>query len=444
MPSMNKTKVFAVLVIILILSTYYFEFYSPQKEEDRLAQESKIIQDLPEQIHQVQVENSKGKVLLKRDAEGWTLLEPFQDWADNQFVEDFVSGLTSEKSLGDAIEQSPIDWGLYGLDKDYAKVTFTNQLGKSTVISVSTKKNFEGNSFVRRDSESRVLLTSSQWAMRSQSSAMDFRDKRLYRGKIGTVDEIRVKSSKEEFTLIKKDGKWLSPGAPDLKLDQNKIREILTSLNEIQAKEFLLAMPLSQEKASLSLKSGDKNWSAVISESADKTLYAAIKDPKFLLKLERGKAEELFSMTLMTLRDRREPFDFKNLLVQQIEVETPLKKWSLKKEKEGWRLSGEKSALIEEKNVRNLIARLSESAVTEYLEKMDQSRFVASNKLVLRGEGGEELFRLAWGQTIKKKVLVGERDLVLTKTDLFADVFGLEPSVVESWGLAGLLPKDAQ
>ena len=38
---MSKTKVFAGLVLVLILGTYYFEFYSPKKDEEKKDEEKK-------------------------------------------------------------------------------------------------------------------------------------------------------------------------------------------------------------------------------------------------------------------------------------------------------------------------------------------------------------------------------------------------------------------
>jgi hypothetical protein len=439
---MKKTNFFAVLVALLVAATYYFEFYKSQKDEEKKSVETKIVSDPLEQIHRLELENEKGKVVLQRDADGWSLEEPLKDWADNQFVEDYVGGLVGEKSIETAGEGADLNWSVYGLDKDFAKITFTNQQGKATLIRVSGKKNFEGNSFLRRDSENQVLVGSSQWAMRGQSAAMDFRDKRLFRGKIGGVEEISVKSTKNDFKLTLKDGKWSSEKDPGLKLDQNKIREILTSLNEVQAVEFLKSLPPAETKAKLSLKLKDKVWTADLKQAKDKSVYALVSDPAFSLKLQTGQPEKFFDLSLQSLRDRKEPFDFKNLLVQEIEIQTAVKKMILRKEKETWKLEGDAQAVIDEKSVRNLITRLSDSAVTEYLEPQEQARFKSpANKMILRDDKKEILFTLTWGPTLQKKLPAGDKFLILAQSSLYKEVFALDPAVIESWGLMSLLPK---
>ncbi|WP_413288569.1 DUF4340 domain-containing protein [Bdellovibrio sp. HCB337] len=440
---MKKTSWFAIFVAVLVAGTYYVEFYQANKTEQTKAEESKVVSFPAEQIHQIEIENKLGKVLLKRDADGWTLVEPIKDWADNQFTEDFVNGLASEKSIDVAAEGENINWSVYGLDKDVSKVAFTNQQGTSQLITVSDKKNFEGNSFLRRGNENKVLVATSQWALRTQKAPLEFRDKRLFRGKISSVEGIQIKSIKDEFALVQKDNKWISEKHPDLKLDQNKIREVLTSLNEVRASEFLNTLPASVAKAKIGLKLTDKSWSAEIKQAADKSLYAVVSDPAFILKVDPGQMDKFLGMTLMGLRDRKEPFDFQNLLVRHIEISTPIKKLSLQKDQETWKLVGDDKAGIDQGAVRAFIARLSDSAVTEYLEKSEQGAYKgADSKIVLKDEKQKVLYEISWGPVYKKKALVGEKTLILAQSSLFKDVFGLDQSVVESWGLMNLLPVD--
>lgn len=440
---MKKTSWFAVLVAVLVAVTYYIEFYQANKTEQAKVEESKIVSFPPDQIHQVEIENKLGKVVLKRDADGWALTEPLKDWADNQFTEDFINGLASEKSIETAAEGENINWSVYGLDKDVSKVVFTNQQGNSLLVTVSAKKNFEGNSFLRRGNENKVLVATSQWALRSQKAPLDFRDKRLFRGKIGSVEGIHIKSLKDEFDLVNKENKWLSEKHPELGLDQNKIREILTSLNEVRASDFLSTLPASTSKAKIALKLKDKTWEADIKQAADKSLYAVVSDPAFILKVDPGQMDKFLNMTLMGLRNRKEAFDFQNLLVRHIEISTPIKKMVFTKDQEAWKLAGDDKTAVDQGAVRAFITRLSDSAVTEYLEKNEQAAFkAADNKIVLKDENQKVLYEISWGPVLKKKALVGEQTLILAQSSLFKDVFGLDQSVIESWGLMKMLPVD--
>jgi len=219
--------------------------------------------------------------------------------------------------------------------------------------------------------------------------------------------------------LINKDNKWISIKNPELKLDQNKVREILTSLNEIHAKDFLDKVPeqatgKTSLKANISLKLKDKTWSTEVKQFVDKSVVGVTSDPQFILKLDPGQMDKFFGMTLVGFRDRKEPFDFQNLSVRRIEMNTKLKKMILTKEtkKEIWQLEGEVKSPQEQKldqnAIRNFIMRLSDSSVTEYLEKAEQGGFInPENKIVLKDEGGKVLYDLSWGPTVKKKSLVG-------------------------------------
>jgi len=441
---MKKTSWFAIFVAVLVAGTYYVEFYQANKEEQQKTEEAKIVAFPADQIHQIEVENKSGKVLLKRDPEGWRMEEPVKDWADNQYVDDFVNGLTEEKAMEVAAEGEKIDWALYSLDKDFSKVTFTNQKGENIMVSASAKMNFEGNGFLRRNQENKVLVSSSQWAMRTQKAPLEFRDKRLFRGKIGSVEGIAIKSLKDEFELINKDARWVNEKQASIKLDQNKVREILTSLNEIKAVEFLPALPKgSSSKAKINLKMKDKSWAADILQGTDKAYYGVVTDPAFVLKLDPGQVDKFRDLTFISLRDRREPFDFQNLIVRRIEIQSKLKKMVLIKDKDQWKLEGDTKITVDANAVRGLISRLSDSAVTEYLEKSEQAGFkAADNKITLKDETQKVLYELSWGPELKKKALVGEKTLVLAQSSLFRDVFGLDQSVIDSWGLMNLVPAD--
>jgi uncharacterized protein DUF4340 len=444
MRNMKKTSWFAIFVALLVGITYYFEFYQTHREDIKKTEASKIVAFPPDQINQIEVQNKSGKILLKRDTDGWRLEEPVKDWADNQFTEDFVSGLIGEKSI-DTITTSEGEpnWPVFGLDKDFGKVIFTNQAGKSISVDVSAKKNFEGNSFLRRDSEKQVLVATSQWDLRTGKAPLDFRDKRFFRGKIGSVEGVKIKSQKDDFELVNKDGKWINEKNPKLKLDQNKVREILTSLNEIRATEFLDKGPAAASQAKITLKLKDKSWSGEIKQDASKVFYGITSDPVFNLKLEAGQVDKFVNMTLMGLRDRKEPFDFQNLIVRRIEVSTPLKKFTLIKDAETWMLEGDAKAAIDQNAVRGFITRLSDTGVTEYLEKKEQAGFKdPQNKMVLKDENQKVLFEVTWGPELTKKALVGTKKLILVHTSLFEDVIGLDPTVIEAWGLMGLLPME--
>lgn len=438
---MKKTTWFAAFVILLVGATYYFEFYQAGREENKKSEAARIVAFPVEQIHQIEIQNKAGKILLKRDADGWRMEEPVKDWADNQFAEDFVNGLVNEKSIDTIVSEGETNWSLYGLDKEFSKVIFTNQAGQSVLVDVSNKKNFEGNSFLRRGAEAQVLVATSQWALRVNKAPMEFRDKRFFRGKIGSVEEIKIKSQKDEFTLVNKDTKWINEKNPKLKLDQNKVREILTSLNEVQATDFLDKAPVAPAQAKIALKLKDKTWTGEIKLGLDKVFYGVTTEPTLNMKLQAGQVDKFINMTLMGLRDRKEPFDFQNLSVRRIEINTTLKKMTLIKDGEIWKLEGDAKANIDQNAVRAFITRLSDTGVTEYLEAKEQAAFKnPTNKIVLKGEDQKVLFDVSWGPEIQKKALVGERKLILAKTDLFADVIGLDPTVIEAWNLMGLLP----
>lgn len=445
---MKKTGWFALFVVILVGATYYFEMYRPKQQESQKQQDQLVVNLQAAQINQIRIQNPHGNFLLKRSVDGWQLEEPLKDWADNTYTDDFVAAMTKEKSLDIAANGGTINWAIYGLEHPPATVTFTAQDGKNVVVEVSTKKNFEGNAFLRKDRENKVMVAGSQWIDRTDKTALDFRDKRLYRGKISGVDKMDVHSADEKFTLVHKDNKWTVVEHPELKLDQNVVHEILTSLNEVRAKDFVTEVPAkSKQVASLQLTMPDKTWKVDFKEAPDKAIYAVVSDPAFILKMDPGQSGQYIHMNVATLRDRSEAFAIDPSAVARIELHTKLKKTILLRQGTAWKIEGDEKTAVDAPKIMAFLEQLKDSRVTQYVDVKERALFKdPENKIVLKKDNGDLVAEISWGPLLPQVGKGGlEKPLILAKSSLYKEVFALDSSVIDSWNLLGLtIPKSQE
>lgn len=300
-----KAWIFAGLVVALGLYAYVFDYQKAQRESDTKFNQSKLIRSNPDQINEYVLEKPDQRVHLKRDTDGWHLTEPYADLADEEAAELFVSTATSENYIDVAAEGKDVDWALYGLDKPKATITFFSTAGEKNVFEVSEKKNFEESSYVRRNHEDRVLVVTGTWYSRASKTAFDFRDKRMFRFQIAKVEGVNLISEKTKLELVSKDGIWKNPKDPR-KLDQNKVREILQAISEVQAQNYTLEkaptpaqqkeLGLDKPMATLQLKMADKNWSAKISKARDGFFYAWTSEPVYVLRIQPDSFSKLRSV----------------------------------------------------------------------------------------------------------------------------------------------------
>lgn len=226
---LNRTVVFAFLTILTVSIVYLFDYEAEKKSDPENA--SLILGYDIDQINYFQIIKGDSKIALQKSEQGWSLLEPIQDIADDNNIEDFLKKMTSERQISvvknTKEDLTEIELREFGLDKPEAILVFKNNLGHTKRISVGSVQNFEGDSFVRVDTENRVLLAKSLWTTQAKNEMIFYRDKRLFRGNLAHIENIRIKSLRDDFQLHKINNIWVGKGE-DVPLDQNIIARELT------------------------------------------------------------------------------------------------------------------------------------------------------------------------------------------------------------------------
>lgn len=309
-----KLKGRSILVFCLLIFGGYavYDFFKEKKVQEQQSMEARLMTVEFDQVDFVQIQKESQKIVLKRSVDGWTVEEPLQDAADNTAADDFVKGAFTERIIEVAKEGEEIGWALYGLDKPMGTVTFRTTSGKQNIFEISAVRNFEDNVFARRDGENKVLVVNSIWQTRIAKGVMDFRDRRFLRHKIASVDEVRLKNSKGTMEIRRVDGKWMAPAQKDLVLDQNKVREFLTTIADAKAVEFVSGkMPSLKNLFVMDLVMAEKKWKAEVGQAADLGIYAKTSEPAQQMKMEAGALDSFIKATLADLRETPEPKDNK-------------------------------------------------------------------------------------------------------------------------------------
>lgn len=304
-----KLKGRTILVMALLLFGGYavYDYFNEQKAEEKATEESRLMTVNFEQVNKIEIlKADSSKIVLTRDVDGWELIEPIKDLADNTVAEDFVKNAFPERIIEIAKDGDNIDWSLYGLDKPLAVITFKTTVGTENVFEISDKKNFEENVFARRNKENKVLVLNSIWQIRANKTVNDFRDMRFLRSKIASVDEVKVKNSIGLVELQRIEGVWISPPKKDLKLDQNKVRELLSALANAKAQEIFPAnakLPKRKQLFTMDLTLAEKKWKAEVTQADDLGIYAKISEPNFEMKLEPGALDKFIKLTADSLKE---------------------------------------------------------------------------------------------------------------------------------------------
>ena len=166
---LSKTTVFGAVTIMLALTVYYFDYYKEQVAATQKNEQSKILNFDKDQVNLIELQKKDQKIVVQKNENGWVIVEPIQDVADNDQIEDLIQVLSNEKMVAVAKESTELtqqDLNEFGLNPPVAIYNFKNNSGSSKKISIGSQKNFEGNGFIRIDSENKVIVASAVWRSR--------------------------------------------------------------------------------------------------------------------------------------------------------------------------------------------------------------------------------------------------------------------------------------
>lgn len=298
-----KLKGRSILVITLLIFGGYavYDFMQDKKKETLTMEQSRLMTVDFDQVDQVVLEKPTAKIVLKRSVNGWSLESPLKDNADSGMVDDYLKGMATEKIIEIVKDEPGINWATYGLDKPMGTLTLTSTSGAKNTFEISEKRNFEENAYARRNGEERVLLVNSVWQNRLRKEVIDFRDRRVLRHRMASIDSFKLKNQSGTMELSLKDGKWVSSRSP-VDLDQNKVRELLQGIADAKASEFVDQLPALKPLFTLDLKLADLNWKAEVGQAKDFKIYAKVSEPAFNLKLESGAMDKLIKLSTEDLK----------------------------------------------------------------------------------------------------------------------------------------------
>ncbi len=193
-------------------------------------------------VTHIELEHPGRKVVLERTEDGWTMLEPVEDLADERAIDNLLEaahGCQITRTL-DAVD----NLATFGLD--HASATLRLRLGDQELPALRIGKNAPvgGSTYLNREGDETVHLTPSTFATRIDLKSNDLRDKRVLRFDQGAVQSITLARPSGDITLAMDDsGIWkiTAPTAHDV--DQSTVTSLLSTLLSIRATNFIDEAP---------------------------------------------------------------------------------------------------------------------------------------------------------------------------------------------------------
>lgn len=440
----KKSHWFYLFVVLLCAGVFYFDYYRGEQSKEQKNKEAILIPILKEEVSQIELKNSSGELEIIKKEDQWMLKKPVEDLAAHDDVNGWIQSLTTEKSTEKIEPGDSFEWSTYGLDKPKSHVVVTSKTGQKIQLQISERKNFEGNSFIKKDEENVVYVGDSLWNALLEKSVQDLRDKRLLRESLGELEEVVITQGQELARFVIKEGQWMLKDRPHWKLDQNKTREIVNLIQEMKTQAFVLeSEPTKAQRAlygfhpqslkmTYSLK-GARSFVFEFAQDKTKKWYAWPYDLHRLVQIEEAPIQKITHLNVETLRDKELPFIFNKEDVKKLHIISD-KKVELSKEGDTWKAT--EPGTVETTEVNEFLEKLRQLRVAEFMDGKTTAPGLDAEKkrFTLTDAAGQNLLDLKIGTSFKKKENKEEKSYVYAKSSIYPDVI-----VLKEEDLAGLV-----
>lgn len=450
--TLTKSRIFYFFVILLVASVYYFDYYRGEENNKRKEQDSILLPFLKDQISHIELKNKSGEIKLSKSEKGWEFIKPVVDITDAGETEGWLQALITEKTSEKIGENESFEWSTYGLDKPEATLVVSSKDGQKIRLELSSKKNFEGNPFIKKNDEKVVYVGTYVWTSLFGKEAKELREKKIMRSPLADLESVLFVQPKSRLELQLKDGQWLAPIHTDWKLDQNRVREIVNIVQELRAVDYVQEVEPTKEQmvtygfaaAPLNVDfrlKGGQSWHAEFGTDKDKAWFVWPKDLRRVAKVDAAQVEKLIKANLEDLRDREIPFMFSRDDVKKLSINND-KVLALAKEGEAWKATP--PGTVESTEVNQLLDQLRQLRVAEFLDGRSTAPGIdlAKRRFLLADSEGKSILELKIGDSFKKKDGKVEKTFFYAKSSKYPDVVVLKEEDVKNLSAEKLLKSE--
>lgn len=172
----------------------------------------------------------------------WQMTEPLATLAEATTVEGMIEHFIELKQTK-AIEDQALDLKLFGLEPARAKVEIVRSDGSSETVLIGKRNSFDGSVYVKKESDTRVVLVPGGIDYQVNKDLLALREKRLVIFATEDVQQASVsgQATKTDYKLAQhkgEEGWWIETQHPT-RADDAQVNGVLSALNGLRAKTFV-------------------------------------------------------------------------------------------------------------------------------------------------------------------------------------------------------------
>ncbi len=236
----------ALAIVLAVLGGFYYLWelrWAPEREKAEGLRGRAFAADAKD-VTEIALRRGAETIRLKREGDGWQLVEPVRARAHRGNAEGALATLVTAK-IDREIAAQPASLGEFGLDKPAAEVTLTLKDGRTLGLSLGGKNPTGVWVYARERDKPAVFVVGESVLREATRPVADLRDRSVLAFDRKDVAAIEV-ATPDATMVVERDGpRWKLTRPVALRADADVVEELLGRILEVQVKEFVDDAPKS-------------------------------------------------------------------------------------------------------------------------------------------------------------------------------------------------------
>jgi len=374
----QTTAVLAAILIALGAFYYVYELRLGPEREKTEGRKGRVFTAEPADVTEVEIKRPDSVVKLKREGDGWQILEPVKARGDRGPIDETVTSVITAR-MDREIESAPTALGDFGLDKPAAEVTLRLKDGKQLGLVLGAKNPTGVWVYAREAGKPAVFVVGDSVLRDTTRPLADFRDKAVLAFDQKDVTALEIITRDDTIAVEQADGRWKLTRPRALPADGDTLRDFLEKLRAARVKEFVAEAPRSLEPFGLDRPVQVSIHTGRDKDRATKTLLFGRGDPakKGVYAMRAGESavvvipDETWAAVpknVAVLRDKT-VVEVERDKVTRLEIESPKGAVTLAQENRRWKITAPEALPADQVEAGAVLFKLRELRAQAFLSE---------------------------------------------------------------------------
>jgi Domain of unknown function (DUF4340) len=271
-----KTTLILLVVFLGLLAVVLF-VDKKGKNEKAGGPEEKLVALKAADVEKITLKKEDETLNFKKDDKGeWMISGPLEAKADNVEVNQLAENF-ADLRIERVVEKENGDLKKYQIPKKEVTLWLKGNTQPVKVL-VGMENPLDNTYFAQKEGDKRVVLLPSTLKSTFDKKLFDFRQKDVFKFETGDVKTIKLQAKDIQWEAQKKDGEWFFEKPLRALAKESKITNILDSLSNLKAKEFIGEDKKADELKKLGLDKPEYQITLTMPAANKELVFALHKD----------------------------------------------------------------------------------------------------------------------------------------------------------------------